>query len=85
MKTKKANNARVYLWSTIYDRLLSEGVKSHEIDIRYLNRWITKYPKHFPKFMINNFFTPIFNSSKYRWEIIKGYKEIKFNPNNYAR
>lgn len=74
---------RVYLWETIYNKLLSKGVDSYEIDVRYLQRWINLYPDCFPKFMLSNFFTAVFNSEKYRWEIWKGHHEIKFNPQNY--
>ena len=74
---------RIYLWTTIYNRLISKGVKSYEIDIRYLQRWIDLYPCCFPKFMLSNFFTAIFNSELYRWEIWKGHHKIEFNPQNY--
>lgn len=74
---------KLYLWNTIYNKLLSKGVKSYEIDIRYLQRWIDLYPCCFPKFMLSNFFTAIFNVELYRWEIFKGHHKIEFNPQNY--
>lgn len=69
---------RVYLWSTIYERLLKKGVKGHEIDIRYLDRWVNEYPSCFPKCVISNSFTAVFNQDKYRWEIWNGKHKIEF-------
>lgn len=63
---------KLYLWDTIYERLLSKGVTSHEIDIRYLKRWMDLYPECFPKFMLYHFYTAIFNWELCRWEIYKG-------------
>ena len=62
---------RVYLWATIYNRLLSKEVKGYEIDIRYLQRWIDLFPCCFPKFMLSNLFTAVFNWELCRWEIYK--------------
>jgi hypothetical protein len=47
---------RIYLWETIYNRLISKGIKSYEIDIRYLQRWIDLYPCCFPKFVLSGNF-----------------------------
>lgn len=77
------NKNRIYLWSTIYQRLLDKAIPSYDIDIRYLQRWISLYPCCFPEFMISGFFTAVFNAELYRWEIYKGHHEVKFNPKNY--
>lgn len=60
---------RIFLWSTIYNRLLSKGIDGFEIDIRYLDRWIKKYPECFPRFMLENNYTATFNWKLLRWEI----------------
>lgn len=69
---------RVYLWETILNKLISLGVKSYEIDIRYLQRWVNLYPFCFPKCVISDSFTAVFNPKKYRWEIWSGKHGIKF-------
>jgi hypothetical protein len=62
---------RCFLWQTIYNKLLNKGVVGHDIDIRYLQRWINLYPCCFPKFMLSNSYTAIFNWELCRWEIYK--------------
>ena len=75
------------LAKTIQDRLTIEKGKSvcFDFDVRYLGKWIEKYPKIFPSYMLNGNFTPYFNPVKYRWEILKGKIKIEFNPQNYSR
>ena len=82
----KKGKVRVFLWETIYKRLLKvSGATSYDIDIRYLGRWIKDYPEVFPKFMVKNNYTAYFNGATYRWEIVKGFKKIEFNPKDYVR
>lgn len=73
------------LATTIQDRL-SKAVGrniNYEFDIRYLDKWIRMFPNCFPSYVLSGDFTPYFNPDKYRWEILKGKREIKFNPQNY--
>lgn len=60
---------RVYLWSTIFNRLISKGIKSYEIDIRYLQRWIDLFPCCFPKFVL---------SGNYKIDFVWNCKELDF-------
>lgn len=62
---------RIFLWSTIYEKLLLKGVKGFEIDIRYLQRYIREFPDVFPKFMREYRYLAYFNWKLYRWEIQK--------------
>jgi hypothetical protein len=66
-----ANKKRTYLWSTIYNRLLTKGIKYNDVDVRYLGRWFKEYPECFPRFMLKNNFTVIFNWNLNRYEIFK--------------
>ena len=61
------------LWTTILNKL-EKNVNSNElrfIDIRYLDKWIKKFPHCFPKFIIQNNHKIIFNSNKLRYEFSK--------------
>lgn len=69
MSTNLNKTPRTFLWLTIYNRLLNQGVEPHDVDIRYLGKWIEKYPKCFPKFMHTHFFTAFYNGVNCRWEI----------------
>lgn len=73
------------LGTTIQNRLdIANGSPvGFDFDIRYLDKWIRLYPNCFPKFVLNGDFTTVFNTDKYRWEIVKGKRVIKFNPQNY--
>jgi hypothetical protein len=64
---------RKYLWSTIYNKLLSKGINSYEIDVRYLQRWIDFYPCCFPKFVLSgNFETNcVWFKNDFRYELVK--------------
>lgn len=61
--------------STILSRLQkvigNDENLQYDYDIRYLGRWIKKYPSVFPKFMIKGNFESIFNWELVRWEIYK--------------
>lgn len=74
-KIKIMKRNKLYLWDTIYNKLLNKGVNSFDIDIRYLQRWIDLYPCCFPKFMFSKETSPsfcaIFNWELMRWEIYK--------------
>lgn len=63
----------IYLWSTIYNKLLSKGIESIDIDVRYLQRWITLFPCCFPKFMLSfNYETNIvWKNNDFRYEFNK--------------
>ena len=56
---------------TIIDRLQkAKGSPIYpEYDIRYLGKWIEKYPQCFPKWMLKGCYKPIFNGELLRWEI----------------
>lgn len=58
---------------TIINRL--EKVKGSSIypnyDIRYLEKWIEKYPQCFPKWMLKGNYKLIFNLELLRYEIYK--------------
>lgn len=73
------------LAETIQDRLTKEVGKSivYDFDIRYLGKWLRNYPQCFPKYMLKENFTPIFNAVKYRWEVHKGHIKLEFNPQSY--
>jgi len=73
------------LGTTIQNRLdIAQGSPvGFDFDIRYLGRWLIIYPECFPKFMLNENFTTVFNGNLLRWEIIKGKHKIEFNPQNY--
>lgn len=73
------------LATTIQYRLSKASGKciTYDFDIRYLDKWIKQFPNCFPKYILSGNFTPYFNPSKYRWEILRGKREIKFNPQNY--
>jgi len=55
------------LWRTIYRKLILHEHYS-DIDVRYLDRWINKYPEYFPKFIIKRNYVLIFNNEKLRYE-----------------
>lgn len=81
-----APNARVFLWDTIYEKILSmTNANRFDIDVRYLQCWFKECPKAFPKFMLKGNYTAYFNMEKYRWEVVKGKKIIKFDPSQYVR
>lgn len=62
---------KLFLWDTIYNKLLKKGVNGFDIDIRYLQRWMNLYPCCFPKFMLSGHFRAEFNWELMRWEIYK--------------
>lgn len=74
------------LSKTIQERLSKAKGESisYIFDIRYLQRWINEFPSCFPKYVLDNNYTCYFNPDKYRWEILRGKRDIKFNPNNYS-
>lgn len=61
------------LGQTIYKRLTKSVGKNitYDFDIRYLSKWIDKYPECFPKFIRENNYKIIFNSEKLRYELFK--------------
>jgi len=62
------------LWFTILTKLeteINDYSVSRFIDIRYLNKWVTKYPQCFPKFVVRNQHRIEFNSKKLRYEFHK--------------
>lgn len=72
---------RVYLWETIYNKIEKAHGKSicFDIDVRYLDKWLTQYPQCFPKFMLEKNFTVFFNGDLLRYEIKKGIHKVEFN------
>lgn len=60
------------LWTTILNKL-STNLKPEDdlrfVDIRYLDKWIRKYPFCFPKFVLNNNHNIYFNPNKLRYEL----------------
>ncbi len=68
-------NITMILNSTILSRLQNvicdNEILQYDYDIRYLDKWIKKYPSVFPKFMLKDNFQPIFNWELNRWEIYK--------------
>lgn len=69
---------RVYLWDTIYNRLIKAGVQGHDIDIRYLTRYFASHPTLFPKFMLRSSYIAYFNWEMSRWEIKRSTNLITF-------
>lgn len=62
------------LLTTIQKKLkgvISESQLRYEFDVRYLSKWINKYPNMFPKFVRENKYEIIFNPELYRYEFHK--------------
>lgn len=51
-------------WERLENKLREKGVNGYDIDIRYLKRWIDKYPDIFPKFMREDRYEPYFEYDK---------------------
>lgn len=59
------------LWTTILNKI-SNIIKSDDdlkfIDIRYLDKWIKKYPNCFPNYVLDNKYNIYFNPNLLRYE-----------------
>ena len=55
---------------TILDKL-NLFIDYKEFDCRYMEKWILKYPHCFPKYCIKGNYDVIFNSKKFRYEVIR--------------
>lgn len=59
-------------WARLETQLRAKGVGCYEIDVRYLGRWIKKFPDIFPKFMHEGRYEPYAEYNKngeYVWRI----------------
>ena len=83
MSTNLNKTPRTFLWLTIYNRLLSQGLNPMMWIYDTWGKWIERYPRCFPKFMRTHFFTAFYNGVKCRWEILKGNHKVMFNLNDY--
>jgi len=65
------------LWTTILNKIvfesikINEPIKTYDVDIRYLTKWVVKFPNAFPNFIINNCHRINFNSELIRYEFYK--------------
>lgn len=63
------------LGSSIYSKLIAAGENPknlrYDFDIRYLQKWIKKYPSIFPKYILSGNYFLKFDWNKTRWEIYK--------------
>lgn len=60
------------LWYTILDRIKKVILPEDDIrfiDIRYLDKWINKYPQCFPTYVINKNYVINFIPEKLRYEL----------------
>ena len=49
MSTNLNKTPRTFLWLTIYNRLLNQGVEPHDVDIRYLGKMDRRISKMLSK------------------------------------
>ena len=69
MSTNLNKTPRTFLWLTIYNRLLNQGVEPHDVDIRYLGKWIEKNIQNAFQNLCIPTFTAFYNGVNCRWEI----------------
>ena len=69
MSTNLNKTPRTFLWLTIYNRLLNQGVEPHDVDIRYLGKMDRRISKMLSKIYAYPLFTAFYNGVNCRWEI----------------